>query len=134
MYSSLAVLVQSIADVEIVRRLGPSVFYPRPVVDSAIVRIVPNAEKRAKVGDVAAFRVFLRDLYSHRRKNLRGALVGWPSGRREKSDVDRILGELGLDGRGRAEELDIEQHLRLCAAFQEKTATDRADKRRSENH
>src|SRR5262249_33711879 len=42
MYSSLAVLVQSIADVEIVRRLAPSVFYPRPQVDSAIVRILPN--------------------------------------------------------------------------------------------
>jgi 16S rRNA (adenine1518-N6/adenine1519-N6)-dimethyltransferase len=118
MYSSLAVLVQSVADVEVVRRLSPSVFFPRPKVDSAIVRIVPNAEKRAKVGDVAAFRVFLRDLYTQRRKNLRGALSGWPSGKREKADVDRILTELGIDGKGRAEELDVEQHLRLCAAFQ----------------
>jgi 16S rRNA (adenine1518-N6/adenine1519-N6)-dimethyltransferase len=117
MYSSLAILVQSIADVEIVRRLAPSVFFPRPTVESAIVRIVPNSEKRAKVGDVAAFRVFLRDLYTQRRKNLRGALSGWPSGKREKAEVDRILGELGFDGKGRAEELDIEQHLRLCAAF-----------------
>ena len=116
-YSSLAVLVQAVADVTVVRRLAPSVFWPRPQVDSAIVKIVPNARKRAKVGDVQAFRVFLRDLYSHRRKNLRGALVGWPSGRREKPDVDRKLAELGLAGTGRAEELDVEQHLRLCAAF-----------------
>src|SRR5262245_43619317 len=118
MYSSLGILVQSIADVTVVRRLAPTVFFPRPTVESAIVRIVPNAEKRAKVGDVAGFRVFLRDLYTQRRKNLRGALAGWPSGRREKSDVDRILGELGFDGKSRAEELNIEQHLRLCAAFQ----------------
>jgi 16S rRNA (adenine1518-N6/adenine1519-N6)-dimethyltransferase len=117
MYSSLAILVQSVADVEIVRRLAPTVFFPRPTVESAIVKIVPNAEKRARVGDVAAFRVFLRDLYTQRRKNLRGALSGWPSGKREKADVDRILGELGMDGKGRAEDLDIEQHLRLCAAF-----------------
>jgi len=116
-YSSLAVLVQAVADVTIIRRLAPSVFWPRPQVDSAIVKIVPNAQKRAKVGDVQAFRVFLRELYSHRRKNLRGALVGWPSGRREKPEVDRKLAELGLAGTGRAEELDVEQHLRLCAAF-----------------
>src|SRR5262249_31674851 len=105
-YSSLAVLVQSVADVTVVRRLAPSVFWPRPQVDSAIVKIVPNGQKRTKVGNVQEFRVFLRDLYSHRRKNLRGALAGWPSGRREKADVDRTLAEIGLNGAGRAEELD----------------------------
>ena len=124
MYSSLAVLVQSVADVSVVRRLAPTVFYPRPTVESAIVRIVANPEKRVRVGDVAAFRVFLRDLYTQRRKNLRGAPSGWPSGRREKADVDRILGELGIDGKGRAEELDVEQHLRSCAAFQKNETTE----------
>ena len=33
---ALAVLVQSLADVELVRRLSPKVFWPRPLVDSAI--------------------------------------------------------------------------------------------------
>jgi 16S rRNA (adenine1518-N6/adenine1519-N6)-dimethyltransferase len=119
-YSSLAVLVQAVADVTVVRRVGPTVFWPRPQVESAIVKIVPSLEKRAKVGNVAKFRVFLRDLYSHRRKNLRGALSGWPSGRRDKAEVDRKLAELGIDGSQRAEDLDIEQHLRLCAAFESK--------------
>src|SRR5262245_40915009 len=45
-YGALAVLAQSLADVEIVRRLGPSVFWPRPQVDSAIVRITPRDDKR----------------------------------------------------------------------------------------
>jgi 16S rRNA (adenine1518-N6/adenine1519-N6)-dimethyltransferase len=116
-YGALAVLVQSVADVWLVRRLPPAVFWPRPKVASAIVLIRPNAAKRAQVGDVSRFRNFLRDLYVHRRKNLRGALTGWPSGRRDKEEVDRKLAELGLDGTVRAEVLDVEQHLRLCAAF-----------------
>ncbi len=116
-FGALAVLVQSLADVELIRRLPPTVFWPRPQVDSAIVRIRPNAKKRAKVGDVTAFRVFLRDLYTHRRKNLRGALIGWPSGSRPKDEVDRKLLALGIEGTVRAETLDVEQHLRLCAAF-----------------
>jgi len=116
-YGALAVLVQCVADVEIVRRLPPTVFWPRPQVDSAIVLIRPNAKKRAKVGDVTRFRVFLRDLYTHRRKNLRGALIGWPSGRREKHEVDHKLAELGIDAGVRAEALDLDQHLRLCEAF-----------------
>lgn len=116
-YNALSVLVQSVADVEVVRKVAPSNFHPRPKVDSAIVLIKPNAEKRAKVGDVTRFRVFLRDLYVHRRKNLRQALVGWPSGARDKKDVDAKLAELGIDGTTRSEALDIEQHLRLAAAF-----------------
>ena len=104
-YNALSVLVQSVADVEMVRKVLPTNFHPRPKVDSAIVLIKPNAEKRAKVGDVPKFRAFLRDLYVHRRKNLRQALVGWPSGHRDKKDVDAKLAELGIDGTVRSESL-----------------------------
>jgi 16S rRNA (adenine1518-N6/adenine1519-N6)-dimethyltransferase len=117
-YGALAVLVQSVADVHPVRRrVPPTVFWPRPQVGSAIVLIRPSAAKRARVGDVGRFRNFLRDLYTHRRKNLRGALAGLPSGRWPKAEVDRKLAEIRLDGKSRAEDLDVEQHLRLCAAF-----------------
>jgi 16S rRNA (adenine1518-N6/adenine1519-N6)-dimethyltransferase len=116
-YGALSVLMQSVADVEVIRRLGPSVFWPRPQVASAIVAVRPNAAKRAQVGDVGRFRRFLRDLYTHRRKNLRGALAGMPGGRLEKSVVDRKLAELGFEGSTRAERLDVGEHLRLCAAF-----------------
>lgn len=116
-YGALSVLVQSLAEVEVIRRLAPSVFWPRPQVASAIVLIRPSAARRAQVGDVQRFRYFLRDLYVHRRKNLRGALAGWPSGRRDKEMVDRKLAELGLEGTVRAEDLDLKQHRRLCEAF-----------------
>ena len=118
-YNSLSVLVQSVADVQIVRKVLPTNFFPQPKVNSAIVKITPNAEKRAKVGNVPLFRAFLRDLYVHRRKNLRQALIGWPSGRMDKTVVDAKLKSLDLDGTLRSEVLDIEQHLRLCAAFAE---------------
>jgi 16S rRNA (adenine1518-N6/adenine1519-N6)-dimethyltransferase len=116
-YNALSVLVQSLADVEVVRKVLPTNFYPRPKVDSAIVLIRPSAEKRAKVRDVPSFRRFLRDLYVHRRKNLRQALSGWPDGRKDKTEVDAKLLALGIDGTCRSETLDVEQHLRLCAAF-----------------
>lgn len=117
LYGALSVLVQSLTDVEIVRRLAPTVFWPRPQVESAIVLIRPDPGKRATVGNVQRFRNFLRDLYVHRRKNLRGALAGWPHGRRDKAEVDAKLAELGLPGTTRAEDLDVGQHLQLCAAF-----------------
>src|SRR5262249_49381753 len=116
-YGALAVLVQSLADVELVRRLPPAVFFPRPRVASAIVRIFPNAGKRAPRGDVHKFRHFPPDLYTPRRHNLRGALAGLPEKPFSKEQVDARLAELGLEGTTRAEALDLEQHLRLCGAF-----------------
>jgi 16S rRNA (adenine1518-N6/adenine1519-N6)-dimethyltransferase len=116
-YGALAVLVQSLAEVSVVRRLAPSVFWPRPQVDSAIVLIRPIADKRMRVGDPVQFRNFLRDLYTHRRKNLRQALAALPEGRKDKKEVDNTLTELRIDRTLRAEALDVDQHLRLCAAF-----------------
>jgi 16S rRNA (adenine1518-N6/adenine1519-N6)-dimethyltransferase len=116
-YAALAVLVQSLADVELVRRLSPKVFWPRPQVDSAIVCIRPSAAKRDHVGDPRRFRAFLRDLYVHRRKNLRGALAALPKLELSKGEIDARLHELGIDGTTRAEALDLEQHLRLCRVF-----------------
>ncbi len=118
-YGALAILVQSLADTEMLRKLGPSVFWPKPAVDSGIVKIVPNAEKRARIPDVQRFRNFLRDLYSHRRKNLRGGIIAMTGHQHEKHIVDAKLAELGYAGTERAEGLSIEQHLQLCAAFNE---------------
>ncbi len=116
-YGALAVMVQSLADVEILRRLPPDVFWPRPLVDSGIVCVRPSAEKRARVRDVQALRNFLRDVYSHRRKNLRGALISATGNQHSKDVVDRTLAELGFAGTERAETLSIEQHLQICEAF-----------------
>jgi 16S rRNA (adenine1518-N6/adenine1519-N6)-dimethyltransferase len=116
-YGALAVLVQSLADVQLIRRLSPGVFWPRPKVESAIIRIDSNAEKRRQVGDVVRFRHFLRDLYTHRRKNLRGALAALPNHRRDKSAIDVELAKLGLEGSVRAESLGLEDHLRMCRVF-----------------
>ena len=116
-YGSLAILVQSLTDVELLRKLPPAVFWPRPQVSSAIVRIRPNAEKRAQVGNIQAFREFLRDLYAHRRKNLRGGLAGFAGHPWDKEEVDRRLAGLGIDGAVRAETLDRETHLKLAEAF-----------------
>jgi 16S rRNA (adenine1518-N6/adenine1519-N6)-dimethyltransferase len=118
-YGALAILAQSLADIEILRRLPPEVFWPRPAVDSGIIRIWPKAEKRAQIPDVRRFRVFLRDLYAHRRKNLRGGLVSMPASGGDKRRVDALIAKLGYTGLERAETLSPRQHLELCEALME---------------
>jgi 16S rRNA (adenine1518-N6/adenine1519-N6)-dimethyltransferase len=116
-FGALSVLVQALADVEVLRRLPSTVFWPRPAVASGIVRVIPQPAKRALVPDLLRLRAFLRDLYSHRRKNLRGAILGIPGSARDKAAVDAKLAELGYTGGERAETLTVAQHLALCEAF-----------------
>jgi 16S rRNA (adenine1518-N6/adenine1519-N6)-dimethyltransferase len=117
-YNSLAVLVQSVGSAEIVRTIAPTNFWPQPAVDSAVVMIKPDPEKLAKLPALKRWRAFLRDLYTHRRKGLRAALAGWPTGRKDKKEIDAKLAEHGFDGSIRAEMLSVDEHLRLFACFE----------------
>jgi len=129
-YGGLAALIASMADARIVRKVPPTVFYPRPKVDSAILEVRPNYEKRTKVeGRLAsspinisgclAFRHFLRDLFVHRRKNVRGALIAMPDAL-PKPQVDALLADFPFPPESRAEDLDPATLLELCARWREK--------------
>ena len=118
-YGALSVLVQALSDVSIVRGLPPTVFWPRPKVDSAVIAIRPDAAKRAKVGEVAWFHTLVRQVFLHRRKYVRHVLAGlrrdpWP-----KSEVDAWLESQGLSGQLRAESLNVEEFVRLAHALRD---------------
>jgi len=51
-YSALTIWMQSLCDCEILRILPPSVFWPSPKVDSAIIRVTPNPAKRSRIVDL----------------------------------------------------------------------------------
>lgn len=112
-YSALSVFVQSQCRIKIVHKLGPSVFWPRPDVDSAIVRIDPDPVRRAKIHDRAAFQTFLRDLFTQRRKLLRGVLGQIFKKQLTKPAIDTVMSELGLAAESRAEELEVDQLVAL---------------------
>ncbi len=89
-YGALAVMVQSLAEVAIVRTLPPSVFWPRPKVESAIVAIRPDADRRAGL-DVAWFHDVVRKLFLYRRKSLRHVLENLFRERWSKTEVEAWL-------------------------------------------
>lgn len=113
-FNSLTVMIQSLGDARIIRRLPPHAFWPRPLVDSAILEVRPNLEKRAKVGDLPRFHRFVHDLYLHRRKNLRGALWPYYSTALSRAQLDKLLQDNGFNPSCRAEELSVEAHHKLC--------------------
>jgi 16S rRNA (adenine1518-N6/adenine1519-N6)-dimethyltransferase len=116
-YGAVSVVVQALADVSIIRFLPPSVFWPPPKVDSAVIAIRSNPVKRAAVGDVAWFHELVRRVFLHRRKYLRHALAGIWRDSWTKSDVDTWLEAQGYSGQLRAERLDFEEFRELAAAL-----------------
>lgn len=119
-YGALAIWLQSQCRTEIVRVLGPTVFWPRPKVSSAFVQITPDETLRSRIPDRVFFHNFLRAIFCHRRKVLRSELIT-AFKHLSKTEVDRLLEGLGLVGTQRAEELDTDQMLALCEAVRSVT-------------
>jgi 16S rRNA (adenine1518-N6/adenine1519-N6)-dimethyltransferase len=112
-YSALSIWMQSQCDCRIVRIMPPSVFWPRPKIDSAILEIVPNLALRARIQDREFFHEKLRALFFHRRKFLRSQLAIAFQPEVSKPQVDELLARLKIDPQARAEQLSVEQIIEL---------------------
>ncbi|PHR94917.1 MAG: ribosomal RNA small subunit methyltransferase A [Blastopirellula sp.] len=118
-YSALSIWMQSQCDCEIVRILPPTVFWPRPKVESAIIHLVLNPKKRARIVDIEFFHKFVRALFFHRRKFLRNVLQSAMKGILEKKEVDAILQKHKYRKDARAEEFEVEQIIELAEIFRQ---------------
>lgn len=121
-YSALSIWVQSQCVTELVRVMPPTVFWPRPKVDSAILHIVTDREKRGRIANVPFFHTFVRSMFFHRRKFLRSELLSAFKGKLDKPTVDAIIDREGLLPTARAEELSVEQMLSLCECIRQHVA------------
>jgi 16S rRNA (adenine1518-N6/adenine1519-N6)-dimethyltransferase len=126
-YGALSVWVQSQCHAEIARVLPREVFWPRPQITSAFMRIVFDPQRRAAIGDAAYFHDFVRAMFFHRRKYVRSELLSVLKGRVDKPGVDAMLASQGIEPTCRAEELDVDTFLRLAAAAQAASRTGTAD-------
>ncbi len=107
----LSIAVQLYGKPQIVEYLSPWSFYPRPKVDSAIVRIEVYPEPAFPVRDTNAFFSIVRAGFSSRRKQLHNALalgLGVP-----QSDSHRWLTAAGIEPMRRAQTLSLEEWFRL---------------------
>jgi len=122
-YGALSIWVQCQCETQLVRILPPTVFWPQPKVESAILQIIPSPEKRARIPDLAFFHSFVRSMFFHRRKFLRSELLSAFKNELDKEAVDAILREQTLEGNARAEELGVEQMLSLSEAVRRRLGT-----------
>ncbi len=104
LYGAPSVLVGLLAKGRILRRFGPEVFWPRPRVASAVVRLVPLGDRPVRGVEARRFGTFVTALFSRRRKILRTALRhARPSLGAEQAE--RSLAASGLAASGRVEDV-----------------------------
>jgi 16S rRNA (adenine1518-N6/adenine1519-N6)-dimethyltransferase len=110
-YGSPSVVAQLACEVELVRRVDPAVFRPRPRVDSAILRL-----RRTGPAPDPATRALVRAAFAHRRKSLARSLEHDRAG--SLAPARAALAELGLAEDARAEALAPEEFAALSVKLQ----------------
>ena len=125
-YNALSVWVGAQCRGEVVRIMPASVFWPRPKIESAIVHLTLEPERRALIKDLGRFHDFVRDVFCHRRKLLRGVLVRLAGGKQNvgsRDTVARVYETMGFDESVRAEEITPDAFVRLEQAFFEQKSS-----------
>lgn len=103
-YGALSVMIQSYCRVELVGVVPPTVFIPRPKVNSAIVKLTPKP-RTFSPETARCFSLLVRTVFSSRRKNLYNSLRSIFSQLGGETKVMEALRTLGIDPRQRGETL-----------------------------
>ncbi len=101
-YGRLSVLVQLVADAKILFNVPRTAFTPAPKVTSAVVQIIPNANKIKQLGKIENIEKLTAKLFGTRRKMIRGIMP----------DVDWTV--FDLTGTERAENLSPEKFCEIA--------------------
>jgi 16S rRNA (adenine1518-N6/adenine1519-N6)-dimethyltransferase len=112
-YGTLSVLLGATGDVETIRALKPAVFWPRPQVDSAMVRFVRKKTKAEQIMNRALLSEIVHLFIGHRRKTLLscsklargelGKIANWP----------RIFEQCRIDPTKRPEQLSADDYVAI---------------------
>jgi 16S rRNA (adenine1518-N6/adenine1519-N6)-dimethyltransferase len=114
--SILSVSVQFFGRPQIAARLNPSVFWPRPEVDSAVVRIDTYDKPPVDVTDHRLFFRIVRAGFGQKRKQLKNSLS---SGLGLNADqTAAVFDTAKIDSRRRAETLTLEEWALLTRAYE----------------
>ena len=113
-YGALSIEVQYLYDVKLEMNISKNVFYPQPNVDSAIISFTPktarNKEFEKKLFDL------VKNCFRMRRKTLNNNLKDVF----DTETIDRIYLEMNLDKNVRAEQLSLDDYLKMYKVIYER--------------
>lgn len=121
-YGVLTINTNYLADVDKLFDVPNTSFIPAPNVTSSVINIVPNEQKEKALGikDEEIFKELVKKSFSARRKKLSNSLSNTGIKGMTKQDIDNMIAEVGLDQNCRAEEVSIEDYVKMANIIVEK--------------
>ncbi|MCF8008869.1 MAG: 16S rRNA (adenine(1518)-N(6)/adenine(1519)-N(6))-dimethyltransferase RsmA [Halanaerobiales bacterium] len=116
-YGSLSIFIQFHYQTEILLKVKPDSFLPRPAVDSSVVRLIPHCEVPYNVKDKDFFFKVVRAIFNLRRKNIKNSLTLSPHIEISKDTIIKGLKMTNINSRIRGEKLAIEDMVALSNNF-----------------
>lgn len=112
-YSALTLRCRYEADATAVAQVSRAAFYPRPAVDSTLVRLDLLPRPRVSVQSPALLFRVVRAAFGQRRKTLRNALLGGGI-MADSTALERTLADVDIDPKRRGETLTLDEYVRLA--------------------
>jgi 16S rRNA (adenine1518-N6/adenine1519-N6)-dimethyltransferase len=111
-YGSLSVAVQYAMRVERLLTLRPGAFYPRPKIESTVIRLTRLEQPAVRIDDERRFRQVVRAAFAYRRKTLANSIslaLGL-----SRAEVTTAILHADLNPEIRGEQLSLEDFARLA--------------------
>ena len=112
-YGSLSVLTSMYMSCSKVMTVSPTCFYPKPRVDSMVLKMRARERPLTDVKDPELFHKVVRAAFSKRRKTLVNSLKSNPFLSLEHDEIVKLTGQACIDPTRRAETLTVEEFGRL---------------------
>jgi 16S rRNA (adenine1518-N6/adenine1519-N6)-dimethyltransferase len=111
-YGRLTVMLQYVAHIQSVRLVGADQFFPKPKIDSVVLRVDFKETISPAAKDEKLLARVVQAAFGRRRKTLRNALAGNLLSI-DTAQAATILEEVNIDPRRRAETLSVEEFVAL---------------------
>lgn len=108
-YGAFSVIIQSYFDVKIAHTVSPNSFWPKPDVDSVIIKMVPRKEKIVSDRDRPVFNEVVKKAFQTRRKKMINNLKSL----KDPNVLIKIFEKLDLNTNTRAEQLGLNDYVAL---------------------
>lgn len=109
-YGALTLFVKYYCTTEIIRRVPPSAFMPRPKVESIVIKLNKLSEPSVKVGNEKMMFRIIRESFNTRRKTLWNSLKPLSI---ESAKMEVAFKNAGIDPMRRGETLSLEEFAKL---------------------
>ncbi|NQT06505.1 MAG: ribosomal RNA small subunit methyltransferase A, partial [Candidatus Omnitrophica bacterium] len=106
-YGAFSLFLQYHCDIEILLDINRGVFFPRPEVDSSLVKLKLLKEPPIKVRDENTLNKVIRSAFLQRRKMLSSALSHKEALGMKKAEIIDVLKGLGIDPKNRSEAISL---------------------------